>query len=83
MSETSKCPVVHSAQGTQNSDWWPEQLNLKVLHPNPPAGDPMGPDFDYAKEFATLDLAAVKADLAAREPAPYKALVEQAQAALK
>ena len=65
MSETSKCPVVHSAQGTQNSDWWPEQLNLKVLHPNPPAGDPMGPDFDYAKEFATLDLAAVKADLAA------------------
>ena len=64
MSE-AKCPVVHGSQGTQNSDWWPEQLNLKVLHPNPPAGDPMGEDFDYAKEFATLDLAAVKADLAA------------------
>ena len=64
MSE-AKCPVVHGSQGTQNSDWWPEQLNLKVLQPNPPAGDPMGEDFDYAKEFATLDLAAVKADLAA------------------
>ena len=65
MSDTSKCPVPHTSQGTQNSDWWPEQLNLKVLHPNPPAGDPMGEDFDYAKEFASLDLAAVKADLAA------------------
>jgi len=65
MNEVSKCPVQHGqpGTGTQNSDWWPNQLNLKALHPNPPAGNPMGPDFDYAKEFSSLDLAAVKADL--------------------
>jgi catalase-peroxidase len=51
--------------GTQNEDWWPNQLNLRILHPNPPAADPMGEDFDYAKEFASLDLAAVKSDLRA------------------
>ncbi|MDD2859179.1 MAG: catalase/peroxidase HPI [Candidatus Nanopelagicales bacterium] len=67
MSDEAKCPVVHgsSTGGTQNQDWWPNQLNLRVLHPNPPAADPMGEDFDYAKEFASLDLAAVKADLRA------------------
>jgi catalase-peroxidase len=43
--------------------WWPDQLDLAVLHRNPPAGDPMGPDFDYAAEFATLDLEAVRRDL--------------------
>jgi catalase-peroxidase len=67
MSEESKCPVNHglATGGTRNEDWWPNQLPLNILHPNPPAADPMDPDFDYAKEFATLDLAAVKADLRA------------------
>jgi catalase-peroxidase len=63
MDDASACPVVHSAGGTRNTDWWPDQLNLGLLHPNPPAADPMGPDFDYASEFARLDLAALKADL--------------------
>ncbi len=65
MSDEGKCPVVHGAGsgGTQNTDWWPNQLNLRILHPNPPAADPMGEDFDYAEAFASLDLDAVKADL--------------------
>jgi len=46
-----------------NRDWWPEQLNLRVLHQNPPAADPMGEAFDYKQEFESLDLAAVKKDL--------------------
>ena len=46
-------------------EWWPDQLDLTVLHRNPPAADPMGPDFDYAAEFATLDLEAVRRDLTA------------------
>jgi catalase-peroxidase len=46
-----------------NRDWWPDQLNLRILHQNPPAGDPMGEDFNYAEEFASLDLEAVKKDL--------------------
>ena len=49
--------------GTSNRDWWPNQLNLKVLHQNPPAGDPMGADFDYAAAFKSLDLEAVKQDI--------------------
>lgn len=68
--ETSaaKCPFHHggaAGRGTSNRDWWPNQLNLKVLHQHSELSDPMGKDFDYAKEFATLDLAAVKRDLAA------------------
>jgi catalase-peroxidase len=68
MSETAKCPFsggVTTAHdmGTTNSKWWPNQLNIKVLHNNPEAGDPMDPDFDYAKEFASLDLDAVIKDL--------------------
>jgi catalase-peroxidase len=59
----SKCPVVHSTSGTSNRDWWPNQLDVSVLHQNPPAADPMGPDFDYAEEFSSLDLAALKQDL--------------------
>ena len=47
-----------------NRDWWPDQLNLRMLHQNPPAVDPMGEDFDYAEEFESLDLEAVKKDLA-------------------
>jgi catalase-peroxidase len=46
-----------------NRDWWPNLLDLSVLHQNPPAGDPMGAAFDYAEEFKTLDLAALKADV--------------------
>jgi len=64
---SEKCPVTRGlAQGgTQNDDWWPNALNLRILHPNPPATNPMGADFDYAAECATLDLASVKADLRA------------------
>jgi catalase-peroxidase len=67
MSTDATCPVAHDRAdgGTRNRDWWPGQLDLTVLHPNPPAGNPMGEDFDYAAEFATLDLAQVKADLRA------------------
>ncbi|HVK13951.1 MAG TPA: catalase/peroxidase HPI, partial [Gemmataceae bacterium] len=46
-----------------NREWWPNHLNLKVLHQNPPAGNPMGPDFNYAEEFKKVDLAALKKDL--------------------
>jgi len=60
--ESSKCPVAHGRPMT-NRDWWPEQLNLRVLHQNPPAADPMGEAFDYKQEFESLDLAAVKKDL--------------------
>jgi catalase-peroxidase len=63
---TGGCPVMHGAVnfGTRsNRDWWPNQLNLRVLHQNAPAGDPLGGDFDYAAAFKALDLDAVKADL--------------------
>ncbi len=52
-----------SGRGTTNRDWWPNQLNLKVLHQNCPKINPMGEDFNYAEEFKTLDLEAVKQDL--------------------
>jgi len=62
MSSESKCPFNHVAGGgTSNKDWWPNQLNLKIL--NAPQCDPMAPDFDYAAEFKSLDLPAVKKDL--------------------
>ncbi len=65
MSTETKCPFSAKAySGQSNQDWWPNQLNLKALHQRPPAGDPMGSDFDYAKEFKTLDLDAVKKDIA-------------------
>ncbi|HEX9166299.1 MAG TPA: catalase/peroxidase HPI [Gemmatimonadales bacterium] len=64
MDNEQKCPFSGKAtQGTSNRDWWPHQLNVRKLHPNPPAGDPMGEDFDYAAEFKTLDLDAVKQDI--------------------
>ena len=64
MADEAMCPFSGRAhQGPSNREWWPTQLNLRVLHPNPPAGDPMGGDFDYAAEFKTLDLAAVKRDI--------------------
>ena len=66
MANESKCPMSAGAGvGTQNQDWWPEQLDLLVLQQNPPQADPMGPSFDYATEFESLDLNAVKADLRA------------------
>jgi len=63
--KTSKCPVTGGGQKRPmtNRDWWPDQLNLRILHQNPPAGDPMGEDFNYAEEFKKLDLKAVKKDL--------------------
>lgn len=66
MSNESKCPFKHTAgEGTSNRDWWPGQLNLKILHQHSQLSDPMPQDFDYAAEFKTLDLAAVKRDLLA------------------
>ena len=64
--EDSKCPVTGKSgnrRGTTNQDWWPNQLNLKVLHQNPVVRNPMGNEFNYAEEFKKLDLAAVKKDL--------------------
>lgn len=64
-----KCPVMHGSvtkmgdTGTSNTDWWPNQLNLKILHQQTAASNPMGEDFDYAEEFKKLDLAALKKDL--------------------
>src|SRR6202042_229968 len=66
MSTETKCPFNHAAGGgTTNRDWWPKQLNLKILHQPSSLSDPMGDGFDYAKEFNSLDLAAVKKDLLA------------------
>ena len=68
----AECPVIGhaaattrttSAGGMTNGDWWPNQVNLDILHQNPPAGNPLGGDFDYAEEFTKLDFAAVKQDL--------------------
>ena len=69
MNSESKCPVTgrtheHAAgKGTSNRDWWPNQVNLKVLHQHSALSNPMGEEFNYAEEFKTLDLAAVKQDL--------------------
>ncbi len=66
MSNESKCPVMHhsQAQGTiANQQWWPNQLNLKMLHQNPPSSNPMGEDFNYAEAFNTLDLAELQQDI--------------------
>jgi len=59
----AQCPVVHTAHSWSNTDWWPNQLNLKVLHQHSALSNPMGEDFDYAEEFKTLDLDAVKRDI--------------------
>ncbi len=70
--DPTTCPVIGhaasttrttSAGGMTNGDWWPDQLNLAILHQNSPAGNPLGGTFDYAAEFKQLDLAAVKEDL--------------------
>ena len=69
MASESKCPVLggpqaHTTAGApSNRDWWPNQLNLKILHQNSPLSDPMDEEFNYAEEFKTLDLDALKKDL--------------------
>ncbi|MFJ9909290.1 catalase/peroxidase HPI [Streptomyces sp. NPDC101152] len=65
----AKCPVAHDralhpTQGGGNRQWWPEKLNLKILAKNPAVANPLGEDFDYAEAFQSLDLAAVKQDIA-------------------
>ena len=70
MDEQVKCPIMHGSRTLQKSggrgsvDWWPEQLNLSILHQHPAKADPMGDAFDYAEAFQQLDLAALKSDLA-------------------
>ncbi len=69
MNEDSKCPVTGKTsipaigRGTSNRDWWPKQLNLKILHQHSNKSNPLGKAFNYAEEFKKLDLAAVKKDL--------------------
>jgi catalase-peroxidase len=64
MNNETKCPFSGRAHsGPSNRDWWPNQLNLKVLHQHPPAGNPMGDTFNYAEAFKTLDLDALKKDI--------------------
>ncbi len=67
--ESAECPVlpgrVHPTAGDANSEWWPRRLNLKILAKNPAVSNPMGGEFDYAEAFNSLDLAAVKRDIAA------------------
>jgi catalase-peroxidase len=66
MTEEKKSPMLHgniAFQGTSNKDWWPNQLNLKILHQNCPKASPMGEEFDYKEEFKKLDFQALKKDL--------------------
>ncbi|PLX99654.1 MAG: catalase/peroxidase HPI [Desulfuromonas sp.] len=68
MSDEMKCPVTgktaaHLSGGTTNKDWWPNQLDLDILHQHSSKSNPMGEDFNYAEEFKSLDLAVVKKDL--------------------
>ena len=66
MNGAGKCPFPHaSGGGTQNQDWWPKQLKLNILRQHSTLSNPMGEKFNYAKEFKSLDLAALKKDLAA------------------
>src|SRR5580692_708523 len=70
MSDATQCPVSsaaprHKAGAATNADWWPNQLNLKILHQHSPDANPMGEEFNYAEEFKSLDLDAVIKDLRA------------------
>jgi catalase-peroxidase len=65
MDDESKCPVVHSIEGRRNRDWWPDELDLRPLQQNSPMANPMGGDFNYAEEFKTLDLDALRRDIEA------------------
>ncbi len=62
----AQCPFKHAAGGgTTNRDWWPQQLRLDLLNQHSEKSNPMGGDFDYAKEFKSLNMSAVKKALAA------------------
>ncbi|HXY74644.1 MAG TPA: catalase/peroxidase HPI [Dehalococcoidales bacterium] len=63
--ETQQTPASSTRRGTENTDWWPNRLRLNILHQNSSKSDPMGGSFNYAREFSTLDLPAVKKDLRA------------------
>src|SRR4029453_14120332 len=64
MDTENKCPFSGKAHsGRSNQDWWPNQLNLKVFHPNPPARNPMGEALHSAEAFTSLELEAVKKDI--------------------
>ena len=63
MTEKKRPMITSGARGTSNQDWWPNQLNLKILHQHSPLSNPMGKEFNYAEEFKKLDLKAVKKDL--------------------
>ncbi len=64
--DIGKCPVIHATAGVQsNRDWWPNQLNINILHQNSQQSDPMGQTFNYAEEFKKIDLSALKEDLVA------------------
>jgi len=66
MSTELKCPFAHSVRSSKsNRDWWPNQLRLEILHQHSSKSNPMGADFNYAREFKSLDYAALKKDLAA------------------
>lgn len=70
MTEMSKCPVMHiesnaANDGTSNRDWWPNQLNVNMLHQHSPDSNPIGKEFNYAEQFETLDLDQVKKDITA------------------
>src|ERR1700744_2729130 len=59
----AKCPVAHGPRGRRNREWWPDALDVSILHRNSSLSDPMGTGFDYAREFESLDLNAVIKDL--------------------
>ena len=63
--QTNKVFPGSAGGGTSNREWWPNQLNLKTLHQHSSLSDPMGKDFNYAEEFKSLDLKAVKKELLA------------------
>nr|MCH9815372.1 catalase-peroxidase [Actinomycetes bacterium] len=67
MTDENNCPVVGNptaGRGAENRDWWPNQVDLGLLRQNPPVSNPLGGDFDYASAFDSLDLAALRQDLA-------------------
>ena len=65
MSNEAKCPFNHAGGGTSNRDWWPNQLKVELLQQHSSKSNPLGPDFDYAAAFNSLDFHALKADIAA------------------
>ena len=65
-------PTVKATRPRTNRDWWPNQIDLSVLHQHSPRSNPMGEDFDYAAEFATLDIQALTRDIFARQVAQGK-----------